>query len=62
MSEKYSTGVKVSHKAFSCDRVKLLKKMPTHDSGEGGRFKDLLNKLENEAYKESSESNFSGII
>ena len=62
MSEKYPTGVKVSHRAFSSDRVKLLKRLPTRDKAEGGRFKELLKELEKEAYKESSEGNFPGII
>ena len=45
MSEKYPMGVKVSHRAFSSDRVKLLKRLPNEDNSENVRFKDLLKEI-----------------
>ena len=62
MSEKYPMGVKVSHRAFSSDRVKLLKRLPNEDNSENVRFKDLLKEIMKEALKDNAEGNFPGII
>jgi hypothetical protein len=61
MSEKYPMGVKVSHRAYSCDRVKLLKKLPTADKG-GLHHNDEFKELESQARKDYGEGNFPGII
>ena len=62
MSEKYPMGVKVSHRAFSSDKVKLLKRLPNEDNSENVRFKELLKEIMKEAFKENAEGNFPGII
>ena len=61
MSDKYPMGVKVSHRAFSSDRVKLLKKLPTADKG-GMHYNNEFLDLERQARKEYGEGNFPGII
>ena len=55
-------GVKVSHRAFSSDRVKLLKRLLNEDNSENVRFNDLLKEIMKEALKENAEGNFPGII
>ena len=62
MSEKYPMGVKVSHRAFASDRVKLFKRLPNEDNSENVRFKDLLKEIMKEAFKDNAEGNFPGII
>jgi hypothetical protein len=61
MCEKYPMGVKVSHRAYSCDRVKLLKALPSADKG-GIHYNDEFKNLERQAQKDFSEGNFPGII
>ncbi len=63
MCEKYPMGVKVSHRAFSAGRVKLLKKLRTADSNkEDKQFKEMFESLEKEVIADVSETHFPGII
>jgi hypothetical protein len=62
MCEKYPMGVKVSHRAFASDTVKLLKRLPNEDNSENVRFKELLKEIMKEAFKDNAEGNFPGII
>lgn len=62
MCEKYPMGVKVSHRAFASESVKLLKRLPNEDDCENVRFKELLKEIMKEAFKENAEGNFPGII
>lgn len=62
MCEKYPMGVKVSHRAFASDTVKLLKRLPNEDNSENVRFKDLMKEIMKEAFKDNAEGNFPGII
>ena len=55
-------GVKVSHRAFSSDTVKLLKRLPNEDNSGNVKFKELLKEIMKEAFKENAEGNFPGII
>ena len=62
MCEKYPMGVKVTHRAFASESVKLLKRLPNEDDCENVRFKELLKEIMKEAFKENAEGNFPGII
>ena len=57
-----STGVKITHRAFSCDNVKLLRRLPHHAPRIQDPLHDPLLQAENEILQDIKAMGFPGVI
>jgi len=61
-SERYPTGVKITHRAYSSDEVKVLKRVPTPPEVSTDPLYDPIANLEREIDEDIKQKGFHGII